>query len=49
VTADNDKLNTAELKVRTLAQNEAKCAIKRVSIPGKAQLIASAAVTSMTG
>jgi hypothetical protein len=49
VTADNDKLNTAELKVRTLAQNEAKCAIKRVSIPGKVQLVASAAMATTTG
>jgi photosystem II stability/assembly factor-like uncharacterized protein len=30
VTADNDKLNTTELNIQTLVQNEAKCAIKRV-------------------
>jgi photosystem II stability/assembly factor-like uncharacterized protein len=32
VTADNDKLDTTELSAGQLAQNEAKCAIKRVTI-----------------
>jgi hypothetical protein len=49
VTADNDRLNTAELNMGTLVQNDAKCALKRVSILGRAQLIASAVTPSMTG